>query len=58
MVAELARVRFFVAALKSGDSSYPKIKLVQSARQSPRIGIDTYPSFLDESCVPTLRFER
>jgi hypothetical protein len=23
MVAELARVRFFVAALKSGDSSYP-----------------------------------
>jgi hypothetical protein len=25
MVAELARVRFFVAALKSGDSSYPKI---------------------------------
>ncbi len=24
MVAELARVRFFVAALKSGDSSYPK----------------------------------
>ena len=30
MVAELARVRFFVAALKSGDSSYPKIKLVQN----------------------------
>ena len=25
MVAELARVRFFVAALKSGDSSYPKL---------------------------------
>jgi hypothetical protein len=24
MVAELARVRFFVKALKSGDSSYPK----------------------------------
>jgi hypothetical protein len=24
MVAELARVRFFVEALKSGDSSYPK----------------------------------
>jgi hypothetical protein len=30
MVAELARVRFFVATLKSGDSSYPKIKLQQS----------------------------
>ena len=28
MGAELARVRFFVEALKSGDSSYPKIKLV------------------------------
>jgi hypothetical protein len=25
IVAELARVRFFVEALKSGDSSYPKI---------------------------------
>jgi hypothetical protein len=25
MVAELARVRFFVKALKSGDSSYPKL---------------------------------
>ncbi len=27
MGAELARVRFFVAALKSGDSSYPKFNL-------------------------------
>ena len=27
MVAELARVRFFVEALKSGDSSYPKFNL-------------------------------
>jgi hypothetical protein len=27
MVAELARVRFFVEALKSGDSSYPKINV-------------------------------
>ncbi len=27
MGAELARVRFFVAALKSGDSSYPKSNL-------------------------------
>jgi len=32
MGAELARVRFFVEALKSGDSSYPKIKLVQSTK--------------------------
>ncbi len=30
MVAELARVRLIAAALESGDSSYPKIKLVQS----------------------------
>jgi hypothetical protein len=30
MVAELARVRFFVEALKSGDSSYPKIKPEQT----------------------------
>jgi hypothetical protein len=30
MVAELARVRFFVEALKSGDSSYPKILPGQS----------------------------
>jgi hypothetical protein len=25
MVAEIARVRFFVAKLKSGDSSYPNL---------------------------------
>jgi hypothetical protein len=30
MVAELARVRFFVEALKSGDSSYPKISTGQT----------------------------
>ena len=37
MVAELARVRFVVAALKSGDYSYPKIKLVQSLSELRRL---------------------
>ena len=31
MVAELARVRFFVEAMKYGDSSYPKIEPGQTA---------------------------
>jgi len=35
MGAELARVRFIVAALKSGDSSYPKFNLDQAIARSP-----------------------